>query len=372
MALSLVPSHKNPTLEERIQQNYIFEYLKRTEAFHQSPFHTFSLKDEGKPHPSFHAIQDLKDMALKQLREAGNNVYFNRILLENVFLLFRHMVIYERKLTFWKMPQKTEPQKTEEKRYLKQFSPFYQYRELWAALLAQYWATTDEVYADHIRRTVAIYFAQLLQTRPCEALADIRECAAQKNCDKNNFPQSGCQGQSKNLDSVLVAAFAECVCSNGNKLMQRRMALLDAVFDAVLNLDKTLGYPFWLFATDCMLRDSIKRNKKSLNAAEKRWYEAIGKKVFDICSVGEGNGPAAQESSMMEAYVAACMAAETVDEKKFDTLTTQIRGEEAWGIWVVGEFSSALETFKLTECPNIKSLMDPIHISLVLGGATGG
>jgi len=264
-------------------------------------FHTFNVRTNADI-PSFHVMRDLKDAALAIIHQTEGNTYYSRILMENVFLFFRYMIIFERRLTLWKAPTSKDDLK-----YLWLYSPFFLYRDLWAALLSPYWKTEDEVYADHIRKTIAEYLAQLLPTHPCRVVehgksGDWKKCGSEKFCGENNFPQLNC-GHDGQLDSVLVAAFAECVCANGSRPQgpERPQQLLSDVMEAVKNHCPQLVRQLWLFLNDWML-DRPKSKDDPPNAIVRIWRKPAS---FNLNGSNTNN----IDKDMAEAYAAARMAA---------------------------------------------------------------
>jgi len=386
LALSVFPRFEDPKTAEPYKQDTVQAYLRdsRLEPLSYDSFagtkplyyHTFRQACGDKDtQASFHVMQDLKDVTLDALRMAGSNLYYNRVLLENVFLCLRHMILFERKLTLWEVPPTSDDSK-----YLQLYSPFFLYRDIWAALLAQYWSTADGVHADHISRTVAIYFAQLLPTHPCQVNAyreDKSKCKKSECkpfmrkecpclclclcrsgnhghfCGVDNFPQDGCRKLGEKLDSVLVAAFAECVCRNGNisaGLSERTKVLLNAIFDAVLDLPPALVYQLWLFLTDYLLRKS---SSACLSDADKLWYRTIGDKVCN--AIASDRKAKLVQGEMLETYIAACIAAGACGDAACEAAIGS-RGNFAWTSWLFGNLEAALERFG--------SLDEPVNESL--------
>ena len=268
--------------------------------------HQFTFRDSESHFYSYHVMRDLKDAALAIIHEAQDKVYYSRILMENVFLYFRHMILFERRLTLWGAPDKEE-----DMRLLRKYSPFFLYRDLWAALLSPYWTTNDEVYADHISQTAAEYFAQLLPSHPCRAVEHgWKDCSGNKLCGGDNFPQVNCV---KQLNPVLVAAFAECVCANGHLKAGRAEQLLDGVMEAVRDHCPHLAGQLWLFLVDWMLGRPTKPKPGSQSyTASDDWIKEEARKAKTATEEAK-NAPqskeAATDTSMLISYAAARMAA---------------------------------------------------------------
>lgn len=307
-ATQFSPSDVRNFLRDSELQPLTYEFLRT--SVERLYYHTFNQVCSDTPAPaSFHVMQDLKDAALQMLHEAGVNIFFSRVSLENFFLFWRHMILFEQRLTLWEMPKRSD-----ELLFLKRYSPFFLYRDLWAALLAPYWEA-DTAYADHFRRTAATYFAQLLPTRPCRAIArENSQCpkGAGFFCGEVNFPQADC---SKRLDPVLVAAFADCVCCKGYKSGQLTVAakdLLNAVLEAVEGTQAALFGQLWVFLTDYMLT----KYKGSVALADLPWYESARNQAHRLKEENTKDTNRLRlgyEEKMIEAYLAACAAAGTFD-----------------------------------------------------------
>lgn len=334
-----------------------FPDLKREDALPVSDkkkpkpifYHSFDISDPPKPDTltfSFHIMQDMKDAALKMLREAGSNLFYNRVLLQNVFLLLRHMILFERRLTLWYAPEETYKPSELCQYYFKRYSPFFLYRDIWATMLAPYWKTQEYVQADHIRQTVADYFAQLLPTHPCWVIScekvkiSEKKCRCQKDNDENckscclpkdefcgeeNFPQKNC-GERKKLDPALVAAFAECVYRNGmdktenkNQLKDAAQTLLKAVFAAAKALHPELMGQLWLFLAAYIWYKEDSPAKRVLAAKPEDVIPTTEVEAFELpndSQTAADNGKtildkqAPADAEMMATYAAACKAAD--------------------------------------------------------------
>jgi len=96
---------------------------------------------------SFHIMQDFKEAALEMLHKASGNLYNNRILLENVFLFWRYMSLFGRRLTLWKAPPASCDGRCQY--YFERYSPFFLYRDIWATMLVPYWKYDAFTYHGH-------------------------------------------------------------------------------------------------------------------------------------------------------------------------------------------------------------------------------
>ena len=296
-------------------------------------YHSFDIRDPldmGTLTFSFHIMQDLKDTALEMLCKAGSNLFYNRILLENVFLLLRHMILFERRLTLWFAPPAGYEPRERCFYYFKRYSPFFLYRDIWAAMLTPYWNAKDRVQADHICQTVAAYFARLLPTHPCQVITckrvnaagdkckDSKACQSccrnQKGkshfCGDENFPQKDCIQAGKKLDPALIAAFAECICRNGidearsrngiqYKLTTEADELLKATFAAAKALHPELTGQLWLFLVGYIWY------KKGVLTVQPNVIPTID---FGGETILDKQAPA--DTLSLISYVAACKAAE--------------------------------------------------------------
>ncbi|MCL2300376.1 MAG: hypothetical protein FWC27_09570 [Firmicutes bacterium] len=211
---------------------------------------------------TFRIMRDIKDAIIEKIHIAEAHLFYNRIELENVFLFLRYMLIYEGRLTLWSVPDSGNERQL---RHFQAYNPFCLYREIFAALLVPYWAASlhiDSVQAEHIRQTVAEYFAQLFPWHPCDVLAERGSCSEKKlprkpTCGDSDFPQT-C---SPRPDAVLIAAFADCVerygCVAGAASMDAKaVRLLETVFEHVRlpsvnpRLTDTHSFLLWFFLAD--------------------------------------------------------------------------------------------------------------------------
>jgi len=287
--------------DESILRVLSSEYMTRLrcENAEHEYYHQF-VQQEKNYQRSFHILQDIKDIMLEHIHAAGANLFYNNLELANIFKLWRHLVIMEGRYTLWDIPKNLK-----ELSYTRLYHPFYLYRDLWAALLAPYWdKNLLKTQEEHIRQTVARYFARLLHWHPCRVLyccenwvweeeldecgQDTRFCSA--CCRKGNYKvirkggkkqidcseqcikkesmsidQSGCKSN-LSLDVVLIAALGDCIWKEGGQkgnatepFSSKAKDLLDELFRSVMEpaakLDGKQAFAFWLFLSDFLLEE---------------------------------------------------------------------------------------------------------------------
>ena len=206
-------------------------------------------------------LVDVRDNILLRLHTMERTVFYKRVDLENVFLLWRYLVIHE---------GLADPHPTDQKlgHYLKVYNPFLFYRDIWDALLHPYWQekkTPSSVRAEQLRSVVAEYFAQLLPCHPCIRIYCKRSEHTACFCCKSSKKASGCspdffqQGcNQRTVSLLLISSFADCLwrqiqAGNHNIAEDLFSEMLNAIHDGC---DDSGGYcfMFWFFCADFLCR----------------------------------------------------------------------------------------------------------------------
>jgi len=229
-------------------------------------------------------LVDIRDIILQKIHEkTDGRLFYERRRLEDVFMLWRYLVIYEGKA----MPSQQSNASFDI--YLNEFNPFLFYRDILESLLDPYWQekkTPSSVRAEHLRKVIAGYYAQLLCCHPCFKFyceptghQPCICCGARSDCcDTSDFPQKNCPNP---MSPLLIAAFADClwrqIQAGNNRLTED---LLVEVMSAFQRIHPSCGeHPFalWFFYSDFLCR----RAEKSGTVTTKNWVRNLLKKIYE-------------------------------------------------------------------------------------------
>lgn len=217
-------------------------------------------------------LVDIRDEILQELHKAADgHLFYERIHLEGVFLLWRYLVIYEGKAV------PSPPSNAALDIHLNAFNPFLFYRDILESLLYPYWQekkTPSSIRAEHLRKVIAGYFAQLLRCHPCFKFYCVpTDCGESGGCDSEDFPQKSCKEDP--ISPLLAAAFADClwrqIQSGNNRLAKDLLVEVMGAFQRVHSSSGNHPFALWFFCSDYLYR----RAESSTSATKKSIYKLL-------------------------------------------------------------------------------------------------
>jgi len=249
-------------------------------------YHHFRDRNENRTTPlkTLQDLVDIRDEILQELHKAANgHLFYERIHLEDVFLLWRYLVIYEGKAA------PCPPGHVGLDVHLNIFNPFSFYRDILESLLYPYWQekkTPSSVRAEHLRKVIAGYFAQLLCCHPCFKFYCMpvghQPCICcgkgRACCDSTDFPQKNCPNP---ISPLLLAAFADCLWRQiqvgNNRLAEGLLAEVMNAFQSIHPSCDNHPFALYFFCSDFLYRQA----EKNGTSATKSWVRSLLKKTYE-------------------------------------------------------------------------------------------
>jgi len=209
-----------------------------------------------------------------------NGHFFDRIGLENMFILWRYISIFEGRYTYWKLPDdyasKTEDEKEEIKEKVKERHPFSLHREIWSSILSYYYEMNSGTFqAERFIKLLTPHATELFFCAPCRALTDL-DCYKRIICNNTKYKDKHCD---PSINISLLLAFSDCLfmedlCHSGS---DKTILLLKPLLAAIKNKFGD-GQAFWFccFFVDFLI---LRMGNEGLSEAEIR---CCLKKILNI------------------------------------------------------------------------------------------
>ena len=167
---------------------------------------------------SFRVMADLKDTIIFYIRKTQDNLYNDRVSLDNALLLWKNLIYAQRRFTLWHLPEKQG-----EKNTFDLYNPMQLHMAIWEALFVPLWeCPPDSAQESKLQKKILWFLQALVGCHPCRAFycdhfswrchrSCLEPCCKDRCWDKKTpCTQKNCAKGA--TDPALLAGLAKCLC----------------------------------------------------------------------------------------------------------------------------------------------------------------